>query len=260
MKTSEALELLFPFVDSLYESYHIRAAQKRAEFAESETSITCAKGCGACCHFPIIPATAGEAFVLLHQLIARGENFAELAQKFLTYAQSYFEFVRASGTLPFTQKSQSEFFQMKLPCPLFVKTQSSAWSGHCGVFEFRPLICDYFHSTQSPALCEKKLPHGTFQSLIDLGEEAVESIRMYERTHFGRSALGHLPLLLAALCTEEGLSQFLSVKSPLEDFDPEVQAERDFEFYIELLASIGYDVTARDLHALIEAQEESLGG
>ena len=131
-------------------------------------------------------------------------------------------------------------------------------AGHCSVFGARPLICDYYNSTDSPALCHSKKPHLTYENLIARGEGAVEEVRGLERQLFGRSALGHLPLLLSSLCTEAGMQAFLNddflLEGPAENFED--QAARDFELYMEMLACAGYQMQAPDIHSLIEAQEE----
>lgn len=93
MKFVEALERLLPVVDDVHE----RWTQERSHMLEAHAQqpespkITCTKGCGACCHFPIIPATAGEAFVLLARLLAEGQSLADLHSKFMPYARRYLE-------------------------------------------------------------------------------------------------------------------------------------------------------------------------
>lgn len=251
MKFSEATELLLPFVDALYEEYENSAKSKLG-------STTCFKGCGACCHFPIVPATAGEAFVLLGRLLATGKSIDELHVKFFKYVEVYRTHIKENEGMPFTDAQQRAFLSKKLPCPLFIKDGKSTFSGHCSVFGARPLICEYFHSTDSPTLCESKSKHGAYESVMNLGDEAVETVRIYERTHFGRSALGHLPLLLAALTTQNGLEKFLDVKrQDSENWDAELQSELDFEFYRELLSCVGIEMTVRDIESLLEAQQEN---
>lgn len=275
MDFAEALGALVPFVDDVYDRWEQDAKQlgESARALHPEVRVTCAKGCGACCHFPIVPVTAGEAFVLLGRLLASGRELSELAATFSSYARAYFAFCARDGGLPFTDARQRRFLAERLPCPLFVKTASdaraaegasdlppaSSLAGHCGVFPIRPLICDYFHSTEDPALCAAKAPHGSFARVVDRGEAAVEEIRTYERGLFGRSAIGHLPLLLAALCTHEGLSLFLEERelSPeQEEAGEDGQHEADFELFLGLLAAAGYRATPEDLHDLVAAQEE----
>lgn len=261
MDFTEALETLLPLVDDIYDRWLLDATQLREGFAQthSETPITCTKGCGACCHFAIVPATAGEAFVLLARLLARGETLDTLHTRFHRYAKSYFAACQKWGGLPFTNDRQALFLKEKLPCPLLdTKGYSTSFGGHCGVFEARPLICDYFHSLDKPSLCAEKKPHATFSRIVERGEAAIEELRAVERGVFGRSALGHLPLLLAALCTQEGLSHFLEeydLNDDQEAAGENGQHEADFELYTALMAAAGYTITQDDLHNLIAAQE-----
>lgn len=260
MNYAQALQALLPMIDGIYDAWQEAAEHLRGELAERHPhlKVSCRKGCGACCHFPIIPATAGEAFILLNRMLAEGADLAELHARFSSYAQDYFAFARAQGTLPFTDAQQSAFLSLRLPCPLLNKTPTpfDVLGGACSVFNARPLICDYFHSTEDPRLCTQKKPHFSFSSLVECGETAVEEVRAGERQLFGRSALGHLPLLLAALCTSEGLVLFLDdscAELPAESAD--AQAERDFEFYRLLLGAAGYEMGVADIESLIEAQQ-----
>jgi hypothetical protein len=281
MNFSEALESLIPYMDDVYDRWAAEAKQLRGSLAATnpEARITCTKGCGACCHFPLVPVTAGEAFVLLARLLASGRDLEELSALFREYASAYFAACRDWGGLPFTDDRQTRFLARKLPCPLFVKTPPppeatpamAGLGGHCGAFEARPMICDYFHSTESPALCVAKKPHGSFTQVVQRGEAAVEEIRNVERALFGRSAIGHLPLFLAALCTRQGMELFLeeyelTPEQVAEDEAEETRGEghgqhaADFEFYIALMECAGYLVTAEDLHNLIAAQEGMKAG
>jgi hypothetical protein len=124
----------------------------------------------------------------------------------------------------------------------------------------RPLICSYFHSLDNPTLCEKKESHRTYAPAISIGENAVDEIQTFERIILGRSTLGHLPLLLAAMSHTEGQEAFLktdfhndeTAKLPPE----EAQWSYDFDLYIELLRAAGYNITESDIHSLLKAQEE----
>jgi|GEM_PF-626957 len=259
MDFTTALETLIPLVDDVYDRWTADAKQLQESLATThpETQVTCAKGCGACCHFPVVPATAGEAFVVLARLLAAGRTLEELALTFGTYARSYFAACTKWGGLPFTQERQKRFLSERLVCPLFTRT-GDGFAGHCGVFAIRPLICDYFHSTENPLLCAEKKPHSAFTPIVERGEDAVEELRNIERSVFGRSALGHLPLLLAALCTQKGLDLFLYEHDLTEeqDADEHGQHEADFDLYVALLDAAGYSVTAADFHDLIAARAE----
>lgn len=254
----EALERLLPVIDKV----HDRWTQDRDEMLRNHESrsegpqITCRKGCGACCHFPIIPATVGEAFVLLARLLAEGRSVADLHAQFMPYARHYLEFARRNRGLPMTDGQQRAFLNEKRPCPLFVATpETGAFGGHCGVFPIRPQICDFYHSLESPDLCLRKKPHGSFADVSERGHASLDEIRVSEREIFGRSALGHLPLLVAALLTEPGLKLFLTVVEPDSEIE-NAQDIEDFGLYVGLLDCLGYAWSDEDWASLAKAQSE----
>ncbi len=258
MNFVKALEYLLPAVDAVHARWttdrDVLFAKHNAH-AESPR-VTCTKGCGACCHFPLIPATAGEAFVLLARLLAEGQSLEELHGKFSPYARRYLEAARQSGSLPLTDDQQRRFLKEKLPCPLFVSTpEDGPMAGHCGVFEIRPLICDFFHNLESPELCLLKKPHGSFTDVMERGHDALDEIRIAERRIFGRSALGHLPLLLAALMTDAGMKTFLTTANP--DLGEENSQDiADFGLYLELISCLGYQWSDGEWTSLAKAQSE----
>ncbi|MEN9529808.1 MAG: hypothetical protein RI932_1681 [Pseudomonadota bacterium] len=260
MNFVKALECLLPVVDSVHAHWVADRDNLYANHsARPETPrVTCKKGCGACCHFPIIPATAGEAFVVLARLLAEGQTLEELRAKFIPYASRYLEHARRTGSLPLTDEQQRLFLNEKLPCPLFVSTpETGPLGGHCGIFNARPLICDFYHNLDSPELCLLKKPHASFSDVSERGHEALDALRTEERRIFGRSALGHLPLLLAALLTEDGMNTFLTVAKPVDDQENSQDIE-DFGLYMELIACLGYRWGEGEWDSLAKAQSEVL--
>ncbi len=258
LQVNTVLSKLIIGIDEIYERYH-----RDAKSLETACDITCNKGCGACCHFPLISASAGEAFVLSHLLDSLGPVREELKKHIRAYAARYFDYCRSEGSLPFTEAQQKKaFLELKLPCPLFTITGED-FSGHCGVFAVRPLICGYFQSLDNANLCTQKMPHRSYSPLIQRGEEAIDEIQTLERTILGRSTLGHLPLLLAALSTEEGVSAFINTnfQNPESDSLPpeEAQWSYDFDLLIDLLRVAGYSLTEADIHSLLAAQKEKVG-
>jgi Fe-S-cluster containining protein len=242
-------------IDEIYSKY-----QKASETIAPEFSPTCTKGCGACCHFPLISATAGEAFALFQVLDSLEPARDQIRKHVQSYAARYFEHCRKAGSFPFTESQQTRaFLDLNTPCPLFTNTGANQ-EGHCAVFAVRPLICSYFHSLDAPNLCAAKGSHRTYQPAIQLGEEAIDEIQTLERTLLGRSTLGHLPLFLAAFTTKEGIETFLNTdfRNPESDALPpeEAQWSYDFDLFIELLKVAGYSITEADIHSLLAAQEE----
>ena len=260
MNFAQALERLLPVVDGVHERW-IQDRDRMMDSHRSNTEapeITCTKGCGACCHFPIIPATAGEAFVLLARLLADGQSVADLHAKFMSYARRYLNWSVHNGSLPLTDSQQGRFLKERLACPLFVHTpETGHLGGHCGVFPIRPQICDFFHSLDSPELCHLKKPHGSFADLSERGHGSLEEIQICERKIFGRSAIGHLPLLMAALLTDEGMKTFLTVVEPDASVE-NAQDIEDFGLYVSLLNTLGYSWGDGDWSSLAKAQSEVL--
>lgn len=262
MDYATAIGHLIPFIIEKYELHEKDSSKITNEFLKEfpDEKISCLKGCGACCHFPLVPVTAGEAFVLLNRLLAEGHDLNQLADKLFNYVKNYFEFAKENGRLPFLDSGQKKFLKKNLACPFFVKEKGSHFSGHCGIFSMRPLICEFYNNIDSPKLCEQKSAHRSIEHTVGIGSLAQDSIREFERKIFGRSTLGHLPLLLAALCTKEGLESFLNTTHLTEDELKEEYAEgiHDFSLYAEMLSSIGYHLGESDLLALEQAQSEMI--
>ncbi|NBO37214.1 hypothetical protein EBU99_01380 [bacterium] len=230
----------------------------RHESNPESLRVTCTKGCGACCHFPIIPATGGEAFVLLARLLAEGRTLEELHSQFMTYARRYLEHAQRNQSLPLTDDQQRKFLHEKLPCPLFVATADiGPMGGYCGVYAYRPLICDFFHSLESPELCLLKKPHASFSDVSERGHEAIDEVRAIERELFGRSVLGHLPLLMAALLTDSGMKSFLT-RVEIDPNEENAQDIADFGLYVELISCLGYGWGDAEWASLAIAQAEMI--
>lgn len=262
MDYSEAIQYLIPFVIEQYNFHDKENKKMTSKFLNDHPNekISCVKGCGACCHFPLVPITAGEAFVLLNRLLAEGFELKALAEKLFAYVKKYFKFSKDNGKLPFLNSDQKKFLTKHLPCPFYVKESGSVFSGHCEIFNMRPLICEFYNSIDSPKLCEQKLSHRSIEQVIKKGSITQDTLREFERKIFGRSTIGHLPLLLASLCTKEGLKHFLTEKhlSELELQKEYAQEIHDFSLYVEMLDSIGYELGENDLTALEQAQSEMI--
>lgn len=252
------LEQLLPVVDDIYDRW---TADARAlnNALPAEIKITCFKGCGACCHFPVVPVTMGEAFILFNHLLAAGYSTTRLQAMFISgYSNRYFDFARKVESLPFDATRVRLFMKEALPCPLFERTptQENPLSGHCTAFSVRPLICDYFHSTDSPELCFRHKPHGTLTHIIQRGIDAVDELRAFERKHFGWSVLIHLPLALAVLCTQAGLDFVTSHRIQALESEDE-QSLYEFQLFAKMMSFLGYKLGESDLKSLQIAQDEA---
>lgn len=195
---------------------------------------------------------------MIAKLLAEGHALDELASRFSQYARGYLDYARQQGSLPLSDSQQRQFMSVRLPCPLFKPTENlGPLRGHCSEYDKRPLICDFFHSVEDPALCWKKAPHGSYSDVMERGHDALDELRKEERKIWGRSALGHLPLLAASLLTETGMNLFLT---PLTASQREENSEDylDFSFYLELLACLGYQWGESEWDSLAKAQSEVL--
>ncbi len=253
---TEAVQVCVPFVHDI----HSRWKVKHSEIAETQKAHSCQKGCGACCHYGLISSSSLEAFFVLTHCLGSGQTLSGLHEASMTYVENFKLACSEWGHLPFAKASRLAFLKKKVPCPLFVSTPlpDQPYSGHCGVYEARPVICGQFHSTEAPKKCEELEPHGTESAVIDLGEVAGHTLREFERAQFGKSALGHLPLIFAALTTEDGLKAFLRRDEPAKpsDADPHAQETLDFFFYAELLGCLGISLGEADFADLERAQAE----
>jgi Fe-S-cluster containining protein len=258
MDFQTAAEALYPEVENLYSEWKDDTDKLYTQFfsISASPSVSCTKGCGACCHFPIVSCTTGEAFCVLIRLLGEGKSIESISQNLKKYVDKYLDLSVQNGGIPFTNTQQKLFLDAKLPCPFFVST-GPQHQGHCGIFEQRPNICASYHTTSSPQLCAQKAPHGMVTSVVQRTDQCVEELQHLERGLFGRSALGHFPLLLYALCTEQGMNAFLrehELEAPEDGDWNSAQHIADFELYMELLKAVGYTLTSQDIHNLIEAK------
>lgn len=243
-------------IEKVYGNTYTTLEEKAQDLqAHTNLSITCKKGCGACCHFPLIPVASAETYVLYSLITTASPDKESLKQHLRNYAIKYLNFAHKENSLPITEAQQRKaFLELSMPCPLFIPT-GDHFEGHCGVFAHRPIICNSYHSLDSASLCAQKQAHSSFQDLISLGEEALTDIQNFERNLLGHTALGHLPLLLAAFTFEEFTQYYLQGGSTIEanHLDSET---RDFNLFAEALSTLGYHFSQNDLNSWTQAQEE----
>jgi len=201
---------------------------------EENPSFVCFKGCGTCCHFPLISASTGEAFLLYHLLKNIYHESLDILLK--DYASLYFRLVQKYGGLPFLEETRTLFFQEKLPCPFLNQ------EGACSIYGLRPLICSFYHNTESVSLCEEKKPHRVHEELVREGERLLLERKGFEHQLLGHSALGHLPLLMAACTSPSYLEKYTQGYE-----DRQENEERNLELFLLVYESLGYQVTSSDL-------------
>jgi Fe-S-cluster containining protein len=146
------LSRMLPVLQSLTNSFVNLGEQAVA--ARGET-VSCAKGCGACCRQPV-PIAEVEAF----QLAELVENLpeprrAEVKQRFQEGAAHFHEigwFERVENCPPdAAEKLESlvgEYFQQGVACPFLVDES-------CSIHQERPLACREYLVTSPPENCAK---------------------------------------------------------------------------------------------------------
>jgi Fe-S-cluster containining protein len=264
MIPSDAQNLAISNLQKFFSDFTEIEKEFDSELAKLEFGLkkTCKKGCGACCHFAMIPVTLGEAYVFSQRLIA-DESFdlTRFLGHLKTYLETYVSFASQNGGLPILDEQEKTFLAQALPCPVFEKETPGKFSGHCKSYTNAPMICKSFHSLESPNLCATKSNHKCYTPVIQQGLNSTESLRVMEREHFGFSVIGHLPVLMGIVFSTpiENLFQF----DP-EDFDDSIcdteaskQSWKDFHMYTRFLLKLGYQMTATDYRNLSEAQEIS---
>jgi hypothetical protein len=247
MSFSEAAKICWPVLNT---------AQETLRRTQAPKNQSCFKGCGACCHSALISSSSLEAFGVLVAWVGSGHSLHDLAQRCQSYVQGYLSFRERTGHLPFSLAARRRFMLELLACPLFVPG-TERFAGACGFFEHRPIICSSYHSLGPASGCATLAPHAVDTAYITMGTDLSESLRHFERKTFGKSALGHLPLLLAALVTQEGLNAFLSTAAP-QAGEAQSQEEIDFSFLVSLYQAAGVALTLADLEDLMRAKDELL--
>jgi Fe-S-cluster containining protein len=105
-----------------------------------DKSITCRRGCGACCR-QLIPLSIPEAFFLWDMItsLPRDEK-AEIGRKFDAISQAMDHAGLSSGSAHAlkTKNIDQVYFKLGMPCPFLENEQ-------CSIYEHRPLVCrDYY--------------------------------------------------------------------------------------------------------------------
>jgi len=118
-------------------------------------SVSCAKGCSACCRAQPVPVTPPEALALLKLVEALpAVQQTEIRQKFADAVER----IDRAGLLPLlsreeplTSKEQArqvarQYFDLKIACPFLVDDA-------CGIYVDRPFVCRQYLVTSPAALC-----------------------------------------------------------------------------------------------------------
>lgn len=121
-------------------------AAAEASVAGDGQSVSCRKGCGACCR-QLVPVSRSEAERLLRVVEALpGERRRSLAARFAAAAAE----IHRAGLRERGGRSDRElslaYFALRIPCP-FLEDES------CSIHAERPLVCREYLVTSPAALC-----------------------------------------------------------------------------------------------------------
>ena len=114
--------------------------------AEAGKTVSCRKGCGACCR-QLVPVSLSEGERLLHVVDALPQERREALQSRFAAAEAVIE---AAGLGQREGRSDRElsaaYFALGLPCP-FLEDES------CSIHPERPLVCREYLVTSPAELC-----------------------------------------------------------------------------------------------------------
>jgi Fe-S-cluster containining protein len=189
MRLDEALPLLYGIDDQT-----IAAAVKREE--QAGRSISCRKGCSACCRGHAVPITPAEAYRLTRLVeelpeprrsVVR-ERFQAAVTR-LTEAGLLDAYLRrvpvTSGEL--AGDVSRRFFALGIACPFLDDDV-------CSIHPQRPFVCREYHVTTPADLCRD--PYVNRVAVVDVPPQAAGALLRVSRDLLG-TAQDSLPLVLA---------------------------------------------------------------
>ncbi len=151
-----AVEIL-PALQALVNEVVNRAEE--AERASTGRTVSCRKGCGACCRQLVpISRTEGEGLLRLIAALPPARR-AEIERRFAAAEQA----LRAAGLSERGPRSDRElsveYFAQRLPCP-FLEDES------CSIHPDRPLVCREYLVTSPPHYCAGPMQEGVAPSKV----------------------------------------------------------------------------------------------
>ncbi len=124
--------------------------------ARKGVSISCTKGCGACCR-QLIPISPPEAVLLQELVESMDEPEKSTIKKRFSLAVDQLQRTGLIKKLedpdnPLLHKAEEEYFSQQIPCP-FLENES------CGIYEFRPSRCREYLVFTPPEKCADPYRH-----------------------------------------------------------------------------------------------------
>jgi Fe-S-cluster containining protein len=144
---------LLPLFVALIDAEVDRAA---AQASMDGKSISCRKGCSACCRAQPVPVTPPEAYALLLLVEALPEpTQSQIRDRFdrnvrvLEQAELIGEYFRPRSelTMDNARAIAMKYFSLRLCCPFLIEDA-------CGIYERRPFVCRQYLVTSPAELCD----------------------------------------------------------------------------------------------------------
>jgi len=167
-----------------------------AKVERAGQSITCAKGCSACCRAQPVPVTPPEALALAKLVDRLPEERQRAIRERFADAVNRIEQAGLRGLLlreePITSKEQArvvarQYFDLKIACPFLVDDA-------CGIYADRPFVCRQYLVTSPAQLCDN--PFTNPVRPIDVPLRPASAMLDVAEKHLGEPQLT-VPLTLA---------------------------------------------------------------
>jgi Fe-S-cluster containining protein len=189
---------LLPFfqtiTDKVVEVYVQESQQQRK-------SISCKKGCGACCS-QLVPVSRAEGYQLANLVNAMPAERQQVIRE--RFAQNI-KTLKDAGVLPLIDQKVDannakqlrevglSYFKLNLPCP-FLEEQA------CSIHGDRPLSCREYMVTSNPAHCSKAIPDTVVGLILP---KRVSAIIYKMSRELNEGGAGFLPLIMVLDRAEE---------------------------------------------------------
>jgi|WetSurMetagenome_2_1015567.scaffolds.fasta_scaffold00051_14 Fe-S-cluster containining protein len=121
---------------------------------QSEGSITCHSGCGACCR-QMVPVSIPEAFYLWHETISVGIGTTPLIDRFSSCRRvleqnGLWKKLEHCSNGKEQVEAAAEYWSLSIPCPYLVNES-------CSIYPSRPCACREYNVLSAPSLCTKPM-------------------------------------------------------------------------------------------------------
>jgi Fe-S-cluster containining protein len=181
---------LLPFFQSITDKV-VEICIKEVE--QQGKSISCKKGCGACCS-QLVPVSRAEGYMLANLVNSMPAERQQVIRERFAHHLKILKDAGITSLMDQTQNAQDakqlrevgiRYFKLNLPCP-FLEDQA------CSIHANRPLSCREFLVTSDPIHCAKQEP-GRVEGLVLL--KRVSPIIYKMSRDLNEGGKGYLPLI-----------------------------------------------------------------